>query len=103
MSFREGPSVPGYSVELVCCILDSLVISVVSSVLEVLSVVVFAQIYQRTTDMIKTFVSKDNLEKTLEVYIAETKNNSSREMSFLHEPKISKDQTAYIESILHSF
>ena len=53
--------------------------------------------------MIEKFVSKDNLEKALEVYTAATKINSSREMSFLHEPKISKDQTVYTESILHSF
>lgn len=74
-----------------------------SSVLEVLSLVVFTQKYQLTTDMIEKFVSKDNLEKTLEVYTAATKINSSREMSFLHEPKISKDQTVYTESILHIF
>lgn len=45
--------------------------------------------------MIKEYLEK----KTLQVYNAATKNNSSGKMSFPDEPEISKDQTAHIESI----
>ena len=44
-------------------------------------------------------IKRQSGKNTLQVYNAATKNNSSGEMSFPDEPQISKDQTAYIESI----